>query len=159
MRHGFVENVMAGRVASRGTDQFMVRFPDGLRDRLRAEAEQAGRSMNSEIVERLDRSFYVNTERDFLTAMAEGKFIEPLPPGLAGRIQAQAEQRGQSVQEEVVQALEAAFPPTMRIVDFISRYIEPLGREADPEKLRQMIQEARAIVAMNGWPMTIERPK
>ncbi|MGV0879434.1 Arc family DNA-binding protein [Martelella sp. FLE1502] len=46
-----------GRVPSRGTDQFMVRFPDGMRERIREEADKNGRSMNSEIIHRLELTF------------------------------------------------------------------------------------------------------
>lgn len=38
---------------SRKLDQYIVRFPDGMRDRLKAAAEENGRSMNAEIVKRL----------------------------------------------------------------------------------------------------------
>lgn len=37
--------------------QQMVRLPDDLRDRLKAEADTAGRSLNAEIVLRLEQSF------------------------------------------------------------------------------------------------------
>jgi hypothetical protein len=37
----------------RGADQFMVRLPDGMRDRLAAMAARHGRSMNAEIVSAL----------------------------------------------------------------------------------------------------------
>jgi len=37
-------------VASRGSDQFPVRFPDGMRDKVKALAARNGRSMNSEII-------------------------------------------------------------------------------------------------------------
>ncbi|MCF3642911.1 Arc family DNA-binding protein [Rhizobium sp. TRM95111] len=37
-------------------DQYMLRFPDGMRDRLKATAEQNGRSMNAEIITRLEAS-------------------------------------------------------------------------------------------------------
>jgi hypothetical protein len=43
--------------AGRGSDQFMVRMPPGMRSALAAEAERSGRSMNAEIVARLDASF------------------------------------------------------------------------------------------------------
>lgn len=46
--------------AGRGSDQFIVRLPDGMRERIRAEAEANGRSMNAEIVARLEASL----ERD-----------------------------------------------------------------------------------------------
>ena len=38
-------------------DQYIVRFPDGLRDRLKDEAAKNNRSMNAEIVARLEESF------------------------------------------------------------------------------------------------------
>lgn len=41
---------------SRKLDQYIVRFPDGMRDRLKAEAELRKRSLNAEIVSRLDKS-------------------------------------------------------------------------------------------------------
>ncbi|WP_320188256.1 Arc family DNA-binding protein [Agrobacterium rosae] len=37
----------------RGSDQFNLRFPDGMRDRIAHEADKSGRSMNSEIIARL----------------------------------------------------------------------------------------------------------
>jgi hypothetical protein len=38
-------------------ERFQVRMPDGLRDRIREEAEKNNRSMNAEIVARLEGSF------------------------------------------------------------------------------------------------------
>lgn len=38
-------------------DQYIVRFPDGMRDRIKDEAAKNGRSMNAEIVARLEDSF------------------------------------------------------------------------------------------------------
>lgn len=43
--------------AGRHDDQYMVRFPEGMRDRIKAAAETNGRSMNSEIIARLEDSF------------------------------------------------------------------------------------------------------
>lgn len=37
--------------------QYMLRMPDGLRDRIKAKAEKHGRSMNAEIVEALEYAF------------------------------------------------------------------------------------------------------
>lgn len=42
---------------SRIADQFVVRFPDGMRDRLKEAAQANGRSMNAEIITRLQDSF------------------------------------------------------------------------------------------------------
>lgn len=46
-----------GRVPSRGSDQFVVRFPPGMRELVREAAEGSGRSMNAEILARLDQTF------------------------------------------------------------------------------------------------------
>lgn len=43
--------------AGRGSDQFVLRLPPGMRDAIAREAEKSGRSMNAEIVDRLTRSF------------------------------------------------------------------------------------------------------
>lgn len=45
--------------AGRGADQYMLRLPDGLRDRIKAYAERVGTSINSEIVRVLEREFPV----------------------------------------------------------------------------------------------------
>ncbi|MDW9902121.1 Arc family DNA-binding protein [Sinorhizobium meliloti] len=56
----------------RNQDQYMLRLPDGMRDRLHAEAKSNARSLNSEIVARLDASFSGN--RQLSSAVAE--FLE-----------------------------------------------------------------------------------
>ncbi len=42
---------------SRKMDQFVVRFPDGMRERIRAAAEANNRSMNAEIVATLEEKY------------------------------------------------------------------------------------------------------
>lgn len=41
-------------------DKFMLRLPDGMRDRLKSAAEANGRSMNAEIVTRVQQTFDVD---------------------------------------------------------------------------------------------------
>lgn len=43
--------------AGRGADQYMLRFPPGLRDRIKAAAEDHGRSMNEEIIRTLEKEY------------------------------------------------------------------------------------------------------
>lgn len=40
----------------RESEKFMLRFPDGMRDRVREEAEINSRSMNAEIIHRIQRT-------------------------------------------------------------------------------------------------------
>lgn len=52
-------------------DQFIVRFPDGMRDKIKEEADLAGRSMNAEIV--LALSFHLDSlhhDRQYKAAQA-----------------------------------------------------------------------------------------
>ena len=44
---------------SRKLDQYIVRFPEGMRDVLKYAAEENGRSMNAEIIQRLQDSLEV----------------------------------------------------------------------------------------------------
>lgn len=48
---------MAQDTPSRKLDQYIVRFPDGLRDQIKEAADANKRSMNAEIVARLEQSF------------------------------------------------------------------------------------------------------
>ena len=44
------------RYPSHTLDKFQLRFPDGMRDRIKQAAEDSGRSMNAEIIHRLEQS-------------------------------------------------------------------------------------------------------
>lgn len=48
--------------AGRGSEQFMLRMPDGMRDRIRAAAEANGRSMNGEVIKTLEQAYPGNKE-------------------------------------------------------------------------------------------------
>lgn len=47
---------------SRHLDRIMVRLPDGMRDRLKEAANANNRSMNAEVVARLERTFDFNLQ-------------------------------------------------------------------------------------------------
>lgn len=53
---------MAQDSKSRKLDQYIVRFPDGMRDHLKNEAEKNNRSLNAEIVARLEQTIKPQTE-------------------------------------------------------------------------------------------------
>ena len=48
-------------------DKFMLRLPDGMRERVREAAEQNKRSMNAEIIARLEASFSPATDQGGVT--------------------------------------------------------------------------------------------
>ncbi|WP_198453240.1 Arc family DNA-binding protein [Thioclava electrotropha] len=43
-------------------DKFMLRLPDGLKDRIKAKADEHGRSMNAEIVQLLENEYPAPTD-------------------------------------------------------------------------------------------------
>ena len=45
------------RIPTRGSDQFVLRLPDGMRDRIKAAAGANFRSMNSELIAQLERLY------------------------------------------------------------------------------------------------------
>lgn len=47
---------------SEAADKFLVRLPDGMRERLRQQAKANRRTMNSEIVHHLDRALSTENE-------------------------------------------------------------------------------------------------
>ncbi len=48
---------MAQDSPSRKLDQYIVRFPQGMRDKLKEEAAKNNRSLNAEIIDRLEETF------------------------------------------------------------------------------------------------------
>jgi len=51
-------------------DKFMLRLPEGMRDRIRLESEKIGRSMNAEIVARLERSLSEGATPEYRSSAA-----------------------------------------------------------------------------------------
>lgn len=77
------------------SDGFMLRFPDGLRDVIKEKAERSGRSMNAEIVARLEQS---------LTAPLG------IPDSLFERIENYAARYERTANEEILRVLAREFP-------------------------------------------------
>lgn len=162
--------------AEQPQDKYVVRLPDGMRDRLKAAAEANRRSMNAEIVDRLEESFHLPLvvaqlnreiavaeeerqdaieeaakawkEKDAEVARAGLLTQRRIPDGLFRRIRSVAAKHDRSVQEEVIQALEAAFPPPSgpgleTVAKFLAKLeVSPGGDAA----LKQQIAELRKII-------------
>ncbi len=76
---------------SEALERFIVRLPDGMRDRIAEAAATNNRSMNSEIVARLTESF-------------DGKTVR-LPDAIAERLQRDAAEHGWEFQSELLHLL------------------------------------------------------
>lgn len=65
----------------RDSDKFMLRLPDGMRDRLKEEAKSNNRTLNAEIVKRLEESLAIAT-----TTMQTGNVKHSKLVLLAGKL-------------------------------------------------------------------------
>lgn len=87
-------------------DKYVLRLPDGLRDRIKAHAERHGRSMNAEIVRVLEEAFpepwpleaRIGHLMDLMEAMKSGasneavaRFVDAVDETLAGMAQGRVE--------------------------------------------------------------------
>ncbi len=89
------------------SDQYLLRFPPGMREHLKATAEKNNRSMNAEIVARLEDSFRTSIV---------------LPSHLLRTLEVYSSRKGIPLNRMVEDALEAAFPYTLGLGDFIERW-------------------------------------
>lgn len=156
-------------------DQYMLRFPEGMRDDLKEMATHNKRSLNAEIVARLEeyRTFQIEdikwlksemarlrNERDaaeramtnWATASIDKQLERGFPAGLAQRIKNTANASGRPFMEEVTQALEAAFPPPppFSLDAFFDEWAMAIINEGDDDKKRILIDHANGVLRENG---------
>lgn len=153
---------MAQESESRDLDKVIVRLPDGMRDRLKAAAEHNRRSMNAEIVARIQdydasglttgESIGDHIERLNRTIADLRKSERPnLPMGLMSRIDQAATRNNRSVQEEILAALEAAYPvPSNAEVDEIAFNWAPRILAAGPDERPELLREANEELKLTG---------
>lgn len=136
---------MAQDSPSRKQDQYIVRFPDGMRDRLKDAAAENGRSMNAEIIQRLDESF---EGRSALSdKVADAAFVRGIQIGLIEAI---------LLEDDPMAALLALRQRLQVTMDFEKLRLSPEEQErrdaehAADEFARDQYEEAKAAMAANG---------
>lgn len=141
---------------------FRLRIPDDLKTRIEEAAAAKRRSMTAEIVARLEEYEALNLRGETLTSFAERKEsqieelqksrVPQLPRGLFYRVDAAATQRKRSVQEEVIQALEAAFPaPVINEMDEVGYEWWNRITEAPASQRAAVLADANADLKARGW--------
>lgn len=136
---------MAQDSKSRKLDQYIVRFPDGLRDRVKDAAEASGRSMNAEIVARLTESF----GRD-----ESGRIVLKLPEDLLYRM-AEAwaagtpDLRNVDFGAAIERLLEREFP-TFTFDTYLQRLANRIHQAPEGDRDR-LVKEANDFIATR-WP-------
>lgn len=141
---------------------FRLRIPDELKTKIEAAAAKSRRSMTAEIVARLEEYEALGLGDESLTSFVQRqqKEIETLrrsgiklPTGLWYRVDDAATRRQRSVQEEVIQALEAAYPaPVINEMDEVGYEWWNRIAEAPPGQREAILSEANADLKARGWP-------
>lgn len=162
-----------GEYPSDKADQYMLRFPEGMRDGLKAAANEHKRSLNAEIIRRLEayaahqtlsefeevRSERLEAElaeakralRDQATASVEKNLVDALPPRLAERVAQAAATSGRTFFDQVVRSLEEVFPPLepFSLDWFRDEWLSRIAA-APPKERESLIDEANTILAQHG---------
>ena len=122
-------------------DGFMLRFPEGMRERIKAAADASNRSMNSEIVARLEGGL----DRD-----EDGAIKVWLPQELLERIYDEAHGSDLDPNLLIVDALESVFPaPVPTFGDLISGLRKAIaGRDDEPSMvaMRDYLEAAEKLI-------------
>ncbi len=93
-------------------DKYIVRMPEGMRDRIKAAAQESGRSMNAEIIHRLAQSL------DFPRPQSLGLGFDD---DLEHAIMESASWSGRSLQEEVIHILKQSLKPETTLATELER--------------------------------------
>jgi len=137
---------MAEGKPGRGSDQFPLRLPDGMRDRLKAAAAKNSRSMNAEIVARLEDSFELTESLTDLQQNA-GEAMDAARKVIED--QAQRHENLKETVERLTMALEGTLELERRrvealqnlglIVDDVHAVIRAIGQEVNGDLERPSI--------------------
>ena len=118
----------------------MVRFPDGMRDELKKQAQKSGRSLNSEIIHRLSNSLgqpnFADMSLSFLNEELNFELMNA--SSLSGR----------SLQDEVIFRLKASLESGASIVNELSHRTYMLNRKYEDalNLLMQLTPEERRLL-------------
>lgn len=107
---------MSEKSPAQTADKYVLRFPDGMRAALKRSAILSGRTLNAELVHRLQ-------------ATMDGTYGFPLPPEILKMLKAAVEETGRSLEDELY-----------------VRLLNGLNDWSEVQMLRQDLQEARAAV-------------
>ncbi|QXC50938.1 Arc family DNA-binding protein [Agrobacterium salinitolerans] len=113
-------------------DKFMLRFPEGMRDELKAAAELLGRSMNAEIIQRLKRSF--KEDRDERVKLA-------LSGDLWNSLMVDASMNDLSMEERATQILQSAYDGTGEYAQSVEKTLALASENAELTDLVSQMKE------------------
>lgn len=161
---------MAQDSKSRKLDQYIVRFPDGMRDRIKAAADANNRSMNAEIVSKLERYDSLGGEVDAIWEVARALAAEidaasghdatlgPLVDKIADAFDAVDDlgnvdraKLGREYSEDASRRLSGAVHVPPALLDRISAKAERAGRSINAEIISALEEAYPAGYSLSSW--------
>lgn len=133
------------RAPSQKLDQYMVRFPDGLRDRIKNAAAENNRSMNAEIIARLEQSYSGVTHRfdESLDINATISVELLMPYYLLKALQAHEGYTSGTEADVILRILHEYFPGSPSMEDLAEAEVNLLNRAQDLYSFKDLDQEQR----------------
>lgn len=117
-------------------ERFIVRLPDGMRDRIAEAAKASGRSMNAEIVARLQASFVPA----ITSSSVKFSGLEESDEEVRHQVSEFAKKRGMSYRDALMLLVEAGLKPEAPQIIHIR-----VGAGATMQEVKSIITEAAAI--------------
>lgn len=88
-------------------EQYIVRFPDGMREEIKERARKAGRSMNAEIVQILSAALNYENHGEDGMARGDAELRIRIPYDVRDRMKSKADQKNRTMNAEIVVALQS----------------------------------------------------
>jgi len=96
------------KTTGRESDQFNLRFPDGMRDELKELAAKNGRSLNAEIIVRLKESIDLDGPAGF---GPKSGYPVYMPDDLTEKVAAAATRMNRTIEAQALDTLEKSYLP------------------------------------------------
>lgn len=119
---------------SRHADKYIVRFPDGMRDQLKKLAKANGRTLNAEIISRLQQTLSGSlppSAAPVTADLAEGVGADPVQVGEA---LAQFEQDFQNLKKAITARIELTMPRPRGYLESEGAAQEATAAPPDPDR-------------------------
>ena len=94
------------KATGRDSDKIMLRVPDGMRERIKEAAEKNNRTMNAEIVARLQASFDKGKDKPISNYATVDHGDDPPPLDIYAQLAIHAERRALSAESDRIQLLQ-----------------------------------------------------
>lgn len=147
-------------------DKFLLRMPDGLREKLKAVAEASSRSMNAEIVDRLSFSLIAHPHAYLIRALIDlhedllsNEVDLVVPYGLQNELRSIAAKRGVEPQQLLTSLVSAAIDQLDNETEVGKLFAIRMENISEPETVVPEAAPSESVSAQSEKTVTRIRPR